>query len=262
MADIDQDTRLRVIASELRERADQLDLMASGTKGPVDSEPAPIEGAGFPESNFEDYGAFYDFLRGNKMLGPKITPEEFAGCDTIIRACAAEKWGVAWVAYALATAYHETAHTMQPVKELGGDAYLTRMYDITGARPKKAKELGNLTPGDGVRFAGRGYPQLTGRRNYAVATAQLKARGWDVDLVTDPDKLLQPDIAAAVMVYGMREGWFTGRDIDDDLPDTGPAQASQFALSRDIINGRDKQELIAGYAMDFQQGLIAGGYHV
>lgn len=223
----------------------------------VEAEPVGDD-AGFA---FADYGKFYDFLRSNKMLGPKISPDEFNGCDTIIRACATERWGLSWVAYALATAYHETAHTMLPIKEMGGTAYFTRMYDITGNRPAKAKELGNLTPGDGAKYAGRGYVQLTGKTNYEKATEKLRQMGYDVpSLIAFPDKVMEPKIAAAVLVSGMREGWFTGRDIDDDLPAGRPGTLAQFIASRDIINGRDKQELIAGYAVDFQTGLQQGGY--
>jgi putative chitinase len=209
---------------------------------------------------FRDYGAFYDWLRGNDMLGPKITAGEFEGCDRIIKACAKQGWGISWVAYALATTYHEVNGTMQPIKEIGGPAYFTRMYDIRGARPAKARELGNLTPGDGAKFAGRGYVQLTGLTNYRRATKKLREMGFDVDLVAQPERAMEPAIAAAILVAGMREGWFTGRDIDDDLPASGPARLAQFVASRDIINGRDRQDLIAEYAMDFQTALLESGY--
>lgn len=225
--------------------------------------PAPVaattEDASFA---FKDYGKFYDSLRAGDMLGPKISAEEFEGCDRIIRACATNRWGLSWVAYALATTYHEVNGTMQPVKEIGGPAYFKRMYDIQGQRPAKARELGNLTPGDGAKFAGRGYVQLTGRTNYQRATRKLRDMGFTVDLIADPDQAMRPEIAAAILVAGMREGWFTGRDIDDDLPASGPASMSQFVASRDIINGRDKQEMIAQYAMDFQLALQQGGYSV
>lgn len=230
---------------------------------PLPAAPAPVvadtKDAAFA---FADYGRFYDFLRSNKMLGPSISAPEFDGCDKIIRACAKAGWGVSWTAYALATTYHETAHTMQPVKEIGGTSYFTRMYDIQGNRPAKARELGNLTPGDGAKYAGRGYVQLTGKTNYTKATAKLRALGYDVDLVADPDWAMEPEIAAAILVLGMREGWFTGRDIDDDLPASGPAGLNQFIASRDIINGRDKQAEIAAYAVDFQTGLQQGGYKI
>lgn len=221
--------------------------------------PKPANDAGFA---FADYGKFYDFLRANAMLGPKISADEFTGCDDIIKACAAAGWPISYTAYALATAYHETAHSMLPIHELGGDAYLTRMYDIKGQRPDKARELGNLSPGDGAKYGGRGYVQLTGKKNYQKATDKLRALGIDVDLVTFPDRAMEPMIAATIMVYGMVEGWFTTRKLPDDLPARGPAGRQAFAASRDIINGHDKEDLIAGYAMDFQTGLTQGGYKI
>lgn len=223
---------------------------------------APPPAANDAAFAFADYGKFYDFLRSNSMLGPTISKTEFEGCDDIIRACATAGWPVSYTAYALATAYHETAHTMLPVKELGGTAYFTRMYDIKGSRPAKAKELGNLTPGDGAKYAGRGYVQLTGKSNYAKATAKLRALGIDVDLVANPDRAMEPMIAALILVSGMMEGWFTSRKMPDDLPARGNATKVQFIASRDIINGTDKQDLIAGYAVDFQTGLNAGGYKI
>lgn len=226
--------------------------------------PVPVPEAANDDAAFAfaDYGKFYDFLRGNKMLGPKIDAKEFEGCDRIIRACAVAGWPVSYTAYALATAYHETAHTMQPIKEIGGTAYFTRMYDINGNRPAKARELGNLSPGDGAKYAGRGYVQLTGKKNYQRATDKLRALGYDVDLVAQPDRAMEPEIAAVIMVYGMLEGWFTTRKLPDDLPAHGPAGRQAFVLSRDIINGTDKDDEIAAYAVDFQTGLQQGGYKI
>ena len=228
--------------------------MLEVTSKPV-APPAPAnDDASFA---FADYGKFYDFLRGNKMLGPKIIDSEFKGCDAIIKACAEAGWPISWTAYALATAYHETAHTMQPISEKGGNAYFKRMYDIEGNRPAKARELGNLQPGDGVRFHGRGYVQLTGRANYAVAGVRL-----GIDLVNNPDRAKEPEIAARILIHGMVEGWFTSRKLPDDLPPRGPATLRQFVLSRDIINGTDMDDEIAAYANDFQTGLQFGGYKI
>lgn len=247
--------QLRRIVDAMEQGVEPEIVVSASRPAPEPAE--PTEDASFV---FDDYGAFYDWLRGNDMLGPTISADEFEGCDKIIRACALDNWGVSWVAYALATTYHETAHTMQPIKERGGTAYFTRMYDIRGSRPHVARDLGNTQPGDGARFAGRGYVQLTGRRNYTKATQKLRDMGFDVDLVADPDRAMEPAIAAAILVVGMREGWFTTRDIDDDLPRRGPARLAQFVASRDIINGRDRQDLIAGYAADFQTALQEGGY--
>jgi putative chitinase len=205
--------------------------------------------------------AFFAFLRAGKYLGPALSEMEVQGCDSILAACGNAGWPIADTAYALATAWHETAHTMQPVKELGGPSYYCRMYDIEGARPAKARELGNLTPGDGVKYCGRGYPQLTGLKNYRKADTKLRALGIlkpGESLVDDPDLAMRPDIAAAIMIYGMREGWFTARDLDDDLPRQGNATLEQFIASRDIINGNDKAQAIAEAAIHFQSGLRAG----
>lgn len=210
----------------------------------------------------EGEGRFYDWLRGNKMLGPKITTEEFDGCSRIIYAFGCAGAPVSYVAYALATAYLETAGTMQPINERGGNAYFTRLYDVKGSKPQRARDHGNTTPGDGIKFHGRGYVQLTWKVNYQRATKKLRALGFNVDLVADPDLALRPDLASVIMVYGMIEGWFTGRKLSDDLPAQGPASIGQFVRSRDIINGTDKQDEIAVYANDFQTALQHGGYRL
>lgn len=245
------------IRSHLRAIETILDRMDAA---PV-SRPDPI--VTVPETTadfFLDYGKVYDFLRDNSMLGPKISSDEFEGCDRIIFAFASAGSPVSYVAYGLATAYLETANTMQPINERGGNAYFTRLYDVRGSRPNTARKHGNTTPGDGIKFHGRGYVQLTWKVNYEKATRKLRALGFDVDLVNNPDQALQPEIAAVIMVYGMTEGWFTGRKLSDDLPARGPATIAQFVKSRDIINGTDKQDQIAVYANDFQTALQHGGY--
>lgn len=200
-----------------------------------------------------DAAAFFDHLRARPMMGPVLSADEVSGCERLLAACGAAGWGVAWTAYALATAWHETAHSMQPVRERGGPAYFRRMYDIEGARPKKARELGNLTPGDGERFCGRGYVQLTGRANYATLGKLI-----GVDLVGHPDRAMDPDIAAKITVMGMGRGLFTGRRLGDVLPAGRDATRAEFVAARRIINGRDCDAQIAAYALDFQAALRAG----
>jgi predicted chitinase len=73
---------------------------------------------------------------------------------------------------------------MLPIREFAsGEAYEGR------------KDLGNTHPGDGPRYKGRGYIQLTGRANYAAYGAKI-----GVDLVNNPDLALRPDIAAKIVV--------------------------------------------------------------
>lgn len=199
--------------------------------------------------------AFFDHMRGSTIMGPTLSESEVTGCGAILDACAAAGWPIAWTAYGLATAFHETAATMQPIKEYGGQAYYTKMYDITGARPTKARELGNTSPGDGAKYPGRGYVQLTGKGNYAKASAIV-----GVDLVADPDVAMKPDIAAHVMVSGMSLGWFSGKKLSDYLPDNGTADSQPFTQARRIVNGQDRAADIAAYAMTFQEALTEGSW--
>lgn len=224
---------------------------AFAADSPAEAPPAPAE----PVEAAFGLSAFFASLRASNALGVSLTEQEVAGCEAILAACRSAGWGTSWTAYALATAALETASTMQPIKEYGGNAYFTRMYDIEGERPAKARELGNLVPGDGAKYAGRGYVQLTGRRNYEKAGDALGH-----DLVGDPDLALRPDIAAAIMAKGMEGGWFTGRSLSTYLPAGQLGTLAQFKEARRIINGQDRAGEIAATAAKFQSALAAGGW--
>ena len=227
-----------------------LGLAAAPTVAPTPAIPsAPSPGA---TAGLSDPKAFFDAMRATKVLGPVLDADEVSGCEAIHNACAGHK-PTRWTAYALATAFLETAGTMQPISEYGGPSYFRKMYDIEGARPDKARELGNLTPGDGVKFHGRGYVQLTGRRNYLKAGAEL-----GVDLIADPEAAKRPDVAAGVMVRGMIEGWFTTKKLGDYI--NNAPDLKQFTNARRIINGQDRAADVAGYAMTFLAALKAGGW--
>lgn len=194
-----------------------------------------------------DKRAFFDLCRSG-VMGPTLDSGEVSGAEIILDAMAGAP--ISHCAYALSTAWHETAHTMQPIREMGGNRYLTRMYDINGDRPAKARELGNTYPGDGVLFAGRGFVQLTGRSNYKKAAIKT---GYPLE--GNPDLAMRPDIAALIMRKGMEQGWFTGLTFDHFLPQHGNATAKQFFYARRIINGTDKAQMIADYAIAFQNAL-------
>ena len=193
---------------------------------------------------------FFDVCRAG-IMGPTLDNSEVSGANAILEAM--QGLPKAWCAYALATAWHETAHTLQPIKEFGGNNYFFRRYDIQGQNPRLARQLGNTQPGDGVKYAGRGYVQLTGRANYQRATTKL-----GTDLIGNPDFAMLPSVAADILRHGMREGWFTGKSFQSYLPASGLATAAQFQAARRIINGTDKQALIANYAIEFQKALVAG----
>jgi peptidoglycan hydrolase-like protein with peptidoglycan-binding domain len=74
-----------------------------------------------------------------------------------------------------------------PINEYGGNAYFTKSYE-------GRKDLGNTQPGDGARYHGRGFIQLTGRANYRAYGEKLA-----VPLEQNPDLALQPDVAARIL---------------------------------------------------------------
>ncbi len=150
---------------------------------------------------------------------------------------------IRWLAYCLATAYHETAHTMQPIHERGARAYF-RKYE-PGTRI--GRRLGNTRPGDGYRFRGRGFVQLTGRRNYELASRKL-----GLDLVDKPDLALEPNVAAHILFRGMIEGWFTGRKLGDYIR---PGRQARYVAARRVVNGLDRARRIARYAEAFERAL-------
>lgn len=171
---------------------------------------------------------------------PKLSQGQVDGINGIIAATAKDAWPIAWVAYALATVWHETQQTMQPVREA---------FNLSENWRKK-----NLRY---YPHYGRGLVQITWPDNYAKADKELDLGG---KLIANLDLALDPVIATRIMVWGMSRGRFTGIALKDTLPPKGPADLKAFTKSRPIINKMDDAGLIAGYAMAFQRALIAGGY--
>lgn len=247
----------------LRIAQEALEALEATLAAPKPAEPAPASPVPLAAGLCEP-GAFFASLRASDaVFGGRLTAGQVAGCERLCRA-GAGRLPRTWMAYCLATSYHETGHLMTPVRERGSgdgpdldpwDDYLQK-YD-TG---RLAKNLGN-TPeadGDGVKWAGRGDVQLTGARNYTRADAELARLGLIKagELLANPDLALRPDLSAAIMVSGMLQGWFTGKKLNDYVP--MPAERRHFANARRIINGTDRADLIAGYAVAFDAALKAG----
>jgi hypothetical protein len=170
----------------------------------------------------------------------KITgPLDQAQVDTINRLLAsAAAWPVSWLAYGLATAWHEAR--LKPQAEWGkGEG---RPYGKPGKH--------------GQPQYGRGLVQLTWDKNYEWAD---KALGLNGSLLENFDRALEPEISAAILVKGMEAGAFTGKSLADYLPDR-LGTIPQFTAARRVINGQDQAALIAGYAEQFQDALVAGGW--
>lgn len=186
--------------------------------------------------------AFFDHLREG-LLGPRLEQGEVDGCNAVLAAMADQPR--AWCAYALATAWHETAATMQPVREA---YWLSEGWRRTNLR---------YWP-----WYGRGYVQLTWQENYERADAELLLCGT---LIDDPDRALEGGIAAQVMRCGMAQGWFAGdaqgrHTLARHLPRRRDAREAEFVAARRIINGTDRALAIARHAAQFQRALARGGW--
>jgi hypothetical protein len=199
--------------------------------------PAPEPEA---KRGLSDAKSFFAYVRARRPLGPTLSTEEVSGCERILNACAEARFPASWAAYTLATAYHETAGTLKPIREYGKGQ--GRPYGQPGRN-------GGQIP------YGRGDVQLTHDDNYERADRELGLNGA---LVRNYDLALDPAISARILVKGMEEGWFTGKGLPDFVPEE-PGRP-HFNNARRIVNGTDKAALIADYAMTFFEGLRAGGW--
>jgi len=168
------------------------------------------------------------------LLGKIETDNRFGSTETDRRQ----------LAYCLATFKWETAHSMRPIDEIGTAARFNRLY---GPQTKVGKILGNTKEGDGALFHGRGYVQLTGRRNYTKAKNLT-----GVDLLSNPDEAKDPDLAYQIAIQGMIDGWFTGKKLSQFIKDG----VADFENARTIINGHDKATIIADIARRFSEALL------
>ena len=187
---------------------------------------------------------FFDVIRINLFV--RISASQLKGMESIIT-----EWdrlpGVytdkRHLGYMFATAYHETASTMQAINEYGKGK--GRPYG------KKIKMSGVPYISPDRLYYGRGKVQLTWYENY-----QLMGRLLGIDLLNNPELALNDEIANKIMFEGMMKGSssfgdFTGKclemyfneNIDDPLN------------ARRIINGKDKAALIAGYHRKFLEAL-------
>ncbi len=130
----------------------------------------------------------------------------------------------------------KTGSRYAPVTEQGGHDYFNK-YDIQ-FNPKKARSLGNLTPGDGFKYRGRGYCQITGKNNYAK-----------FGLIDNPDSALEPETAFHILEHGMQYGVFTGFSLTHFIH----GETCDYVGARRVINGQNRAAEIAGYARSLEK---------
>jgi putative chitinase len=147
-------------------------------------------------------------------------------------------------AYVLATVKHECAGRWIPIEErYNGEkrSYFMKKY---GGR----LDLGNDTAEDGYTYRGRGYCQITGKANYSRLGRHL-----GVDLVSNPDRALEHDIAFRILTLGMAEGLFTGIKLSRFIP---PKQAPNYFMARKVINSLDRAREIQDLAYQYEALLM------
>ncbi len=167
----------------------------------------------------------------------------------IITTCKKEGLNLHEAAYVLGTTHWETNGTFEPVREA---------YWVKNAEQWRKKNL-RYWP-----FYGRGFVQLTWDYNYVKATKYFnEVLGIKVDFVKKPDLVMDPNYAAIILVVGMREGWFTGKDLDDKIDGIEESDKEDFLeyyYSRIIVNGMDKANDIAVLAEKYEEELRKAGY--
>jgi hypothetical protein len=130
------------------------------------------------------------------------------------------------IAYILATAEHESGFT--PIRER-----------FTAAREPERRSLSYYP------YYGRGYVQLTHKRNYEFYSTR-----FSIDMVADPDLALQPNLALFILVHGIMRGTF-GAPLTQFINDT----RTDFLHARQSVNAMDQAQHIAGMAQNWLQWL-------
>ncbi len=190
-----------------------------------------------------DKKIFYDKIRVS-LFSNKLSVNQVKGIDGIMNALEEAKiTDKRWMAYMLATVYHETAKTMLPIEEYGKG----KAYDY-GKKLKRSR-IAYTTPDK--LYYGRGFVQLTWFENY-----QQMGRLLHIDLLNHPELALDVKYATEILIEGMTKGNshfgdFTGVSLENYFNET----KTDWVNARKIINGLDKADLIAGYAKKFYEAV-------
>lgn len=183
---------------------------------------------------------FFATVRAS-LFGGRLMPAQVSGMEHLLdvwEGCYAEKHpDIRFLAYCLATTFHETNETMQPIEEIGNG---------------KGHSYGHPAGPWHQVYDGRGDVQLTWERNYAHAEERLKAElGITVELHHHPDRAMDPDIAGHILFLGSIEGWFTGKRLFDYFA----GRKEDPLHARRIINRLDRAAKIAGHYHAFLPAL-------
>lgn len=197
---------------------------------PEDNSPRVLKYGELTSENINDkFNIFVNFLEGKKLM-KQLDGEQRENIYMILKKCIElNVTDLRMISYILATVHWETNRRYKAIDEIGkGNG---RPYGI----PHKKT---------GKTYYGRGFVQLTWFTNYERFTIILSRLGFDVDLINYPEKANIPEIAALILIIGMRDGKFTGTDLDDHFT---PLKSDWYNARR-IINGIDKAVVIKSIA--------------
>lgn len=187
------------------------------------------------KNEFKDHVLNEKSINGLKFLISKLNDDEKI---TDIR----------WAAYMLATVKRECGSNYQPVEEVGKGNYFSSKLNVQVekeySKPIEVQDPSTNKTRENTYY-GRGFVQITWAKNYKKMG---KAIGLSDKLYIQPELALDPDIAYKIMTIGMRDGIFTGLALKQFI--TG--SYTDYVGARRIINGKDKKDLIAGYAEKFE----------
>lgn len=171
---------------------------------------------------------FFDTVR--PMFG-KLKQHQVEGCERIIEFAAGRGMSRLHLAYVLASAYHETAAWMQPIRE-GARRFGPDYSDASAKRAVASIHAKGII-----------------RRNYALPAGPWKQSYYGRGLIhitwfenyekfgiaKEPDKALEWPTALTIMFDGMEKGMFTGKSLDMIK------SQSDYYDARAIVNG-DKRK--------------------
>ena len=196
---------------------------------------------------------YFDHVRASLFNG-HLGEDQVTGQEAILSAWEKYCWGedTRWLAYMLATTFHETAQEMMPIMEYGQG---------------EGQPYGEEDPETGETYFGRGFVMITWRSNYKKADDELRLED-DESCEWHADNALMPWTAARIMFKGMIEGWFRSDEKGpQNLPRYFNSMSNDPFTAREIING-DKSvipswsegqsigQLIAGYFYGFLTALL------
>lgn len=129
--------------------------------------------------------------------------------------------------YILCLAYHESR--LKPIQEI---------------RAKEGTEVWRIQNAYwSTGYFGRGFVQITWKGNYAKMSKIV-----GIDLVQNPDRALEPNVAAKIMVVGMMQGLFTGKRLSHYInAERADYYNARVTVGARTVAGEDTAQLIVNH---------------